>query len=93
MLDIIASMEEKSKPFLRGLMDFVNLAEIASEWGQKNVFTVLNEKSCSGLLFTTGRFCTAQSAVNVGADDSVRPSPPQRKTKKPLLLHETEEAV
>ena len=29
----------------------------------------------------------------VGADDSVRPSPPQRKMKKPLLLHETEEAV
>ena len=93
MSDIIASMEEKSKHFLRSLKDFVNLAEIVSESGWKNVFAVLNGKSRSGLLFAAERFCTAQSAVNVGADDSVCPSPPQRKMKKPLLLHETEEAV
>ena len=44
--------------------------------------------------FVRGRaIFTAQSAVNVGADDSARPSPLQRKMKKPLLLHETEEAV
>ena len=93
MSDIIASVEEKSKHFLRSLKDFVNLAEIVSESGRKNVFAALNGKSRSGLLFAAERFCTAQSAVNVGADDSVRPSPPQRKMKKPLLLHETEEAA
>ena len=75
---------EKSKHFLCSLKDFVNLAEIVSESGRKNVFAVLKGNSRSGLLFAAERFCTAQSAVNVGADDSVRPSPPQRKMKKPL---------